>query len=116
MTFAAANFTTTDLPYETPLGIAKDGHVIVGPYNSDGELWACDDHDVCNGVFLADGSYVYALTYTFPYVVGCWGPGPKQVHAASCSTRSCSDDGAIATSYSMLSAGVLAIALLFASN
>jgi len=33
------------------VGLARDGHVIVGPYNDDGELWNCDDHDVCNGVF-----------------------------------------------------------------
>ena len=58
------------------MGLAKDGHIIVDPYNSSGELWSCDDHDVCNGVFLADNSYAYAMTYTFPYVVGCFGPGP----------------------------------------
>lgn len=84
-----ANFTATDFPYETPMGLALDGHLIVGPYNSNGELWSCEDHDVCNGVFLSDNSYAYAMTYTFPYVVGCWGPGPNQVAEASCTTRSC---------------------------
>ena len=34
------------------IGIALDGHVIFGPYNSNGELWRCDDHDVCNGRFF----------------------------------------------------------------
>lgn len=62
--------------YGGVFGIARDGHVIYGPYNESGELWGCDDHDVCNGFFLADGSYGYASTVTFPYVVGCWGPGP----------------------------------------
>jgi len=57
-------------------GIARDGHVIYGPYNGDGELWGCDDHDVCNGFFLPDQSYAYAATSTFPYIVGCWGPAP----------------------------------------
>jgi hypothetical protein len=57
------------------LGLARDGHMIVGPYNSKGELWACDEHDFCNGTYLPDGSYVYVMTTTFPYVVGCWGPG-----------------------------------------
>jgi hypothetical protein len=57
------------------IGLARDGHAIVGPYNSDGELWACDEHDFCNGAFLDDGSYAYVMTTTFPYVVGCWGPG-----------------------------------------
>lgn len=70
-------------------GIARDGHVIYGPYNAQGELWNCDDHDVCNGFFLADGSYGYASTTTFPYVVGCWGPGPIQEYAASCTTQGC---------------------------
>ena len=99
VTFAAANFTSTDLPYETPIGIAKDGHIIVGPYNEDGELWACDDHDICNGVFLSDNSYAYAVTYTFPYVAGCWGPGPTQTHSASCSARSCDGSGATALTF-----------------
>ena len=88
--FAAMNITSTDLPYETPMGLAKDGHIIVGPYNSDGELWSCDEHDLCNGVFLDDNSYAYAMTYTFPYVIGCWGPAPYQVYEASCTTRTCS--------------------------
>ena len=71
------------------MGLALDGHIIVGPYNSQGELWTCDDHDVCNGVYLSDNSYAYAMTYTFPYVVGCWGPGPQQLYAATCSAKSC---------------------------
>lgn len=75
---------------ETVFGLANDGHIIVGPYNSDGELWSCDDTDICNGVFLSDNSYAYATTTKFPYVVGCWGPGPSQEFVASCTTRSCS--------------------------
>lgn len=71
-------------------GLARDGHVIYGPYNGDGELWTCDDHDVCNGFFLDDGSYGYASTMTFPYIVGCWGPGPAQEYAASCTDNGCS--------------------------
>jgi hypothetical protein len=64
-------------PYGGVFGIARDGHVIYGPYNKAGELWACGDLDICNGFFLDDGSYGYAATTTFPYAVGCWGPGPK---------------------------------------
>lgn len=114
VTFAAKNFTSTDLPYETPIGIAKDGHIIVGPYNDEGELWSCDDHDVCNGVFLSDNSYAYVVTYRFPYVAGCWGPGPTQEHKASCSSRSCEgEDGAMTTiSLGMLSSLVYSLALL----
>lgn len=55
------------------LGLARDGHIIVGPWNADGHHWGCDEHDVCNGAFI-DGQYVYVATTTFPYVVGCWGP------------------------------------------
>ena len=76
VTFATNQVSSSTLPYSTAMGLAKDGHIIVGPYNSSGELWSCDDHDACNGVFLADNSYAYAMTYTFPYVVGCFGPGP----------------------------------------
>jgi len=82
-------YKNTDLPYEKAIGLAKDGHIIVGPYNSDGELFECDDHDVCNGVFLSDNSYAYVATQRFPYVIGCWGPAPKQVHKATCSKNSC---------------------------
>ena len=76
ISYATTNLSAADFPVGTPTGLAKDGHIIVGPYNSDGELWSCDEHDVCNGVFLSDNSYAYAMTFTFPYVVGCWGPGP----------------------------------------
>lgn len=58
-------------------GLAKDGHVIYGPYNSNGELWGCSDVDACNGFLLLDGSYGYASTTWFPYAVGCFGPAPK---------------------------------------
>ena len=56
------------------MGIAKDGHLILGPYNEDGELWSCSEYDACNGTFLSDGSYAYVSTTTFPYTVGCFGP------------------------------------------
>lgn len=74
------------------MGIARDGHIIVGPYNSSGELWGCDDVDVCNGVFLSDESYGYALTTKFPYSVGCWGGRAWHVTqpvSASCSSYAC---------------------------
>jgi hypothetical protein len=58
------------------VGIARDGHVIYGPWNGNLDLWDCEDHDVCNGFWLWDGSYGYAATTHFPYVVGCFGPGP----------------------------------------
>ena len=59
------------------IGLARDGHVIKGPYNEDGELWTCEDIDICNGTYLSDGSYAYVATSTFPYIVGCWGPATQ---------------------------------------
>ena len=85
----------TDNPFTdktlTDIGLARDGHVIKGPYNENGELWTCEDVDICNGTFLEDGSYVYVATSTFPYTVGCWGPGTQQLMPVSneCSRRGC---------------------------
>lgn len=86
--FMRTNWSST-ANYGGVAGIARDGHVIYGPYNAAGEVWGCDDHDVCNGFFLADNSYGYASTATFPYVVGCWGPGPSQSYKVSCSSYGC---------------------------
>jgi len=58
----------------TPIGIAKDGHIIWGPYTSTGALWSDCDLDVCNGAII-DGVYGYAASDFHPYFVGCWGPG-----------------------------------------
>ena len=59
-----------------PVGLARDGHMIVGPYNASGELWTCEDRDICNGVFV-NNAYAYALSQNFPYTVGCWGPAQE---------------------------------------
>ena len=98
--------------YGGEVGLARDGHVIVGPYNGDGELWSCDDHDVCNGTFIDDGSYVYVSTSTFPYIVGCWGPGSETYAkvATTCSTNSCSTTDGALEGVSLL-AGVFALAI-----
>lgn len=76
-----------------PFGIAKDGHIIWGPYNEDGEEWADCDVDLCNGRRI-DGNYGYMSTSFHPYFVGCWGPGNYNTDAHECSTnaRSCSSD------------------------
>ena len=55
------------------IGLALDGHRVLGPYNSDGELWSAEELDYCNGVYLSDGSYAYVSTTYAPYTVGCWG-------------------------------------------
>lgn len=58
----------------TPVALAKDGHIIYGPYNSDGTAWGYCDVDVCNGR-MVDGYYSYVTTTFHPYFIGCWGPG-----------------------------------------
>ncbi|CDW90817.1 UNKNOWN [Stylonychia lemnae] len=57
-----------------PIGFAKDGRVIYGPYRQDGNLWQPCDVDVCNGRMFGD-FYGYVATMFHPYMVGCWGPG-----------------------------------------
>lgn len=56
------------------LGIAKDGLLIIGPYIN-GKKVDCKKLDQCNGMTLKDGSYVYIFTDTYPYTIGCFGPG-----------------------------------------
>jgi hypothetical protein len=57
-----------------PIGIAKDGHIIYGAYNTTGSQWSGSDVDVCNGLRI-NGTYAYVATKFHPYFVGCWGPG-----------------------------------------
>ena len=88
MGFAQGKAYTDTTTFGTIIGISKDGHMIYGPYNADGELWSCDDRDICNGAFI-DGNYVYLSTMTFPYILGCFGPGPQQNYSVTCSKSSC---------------------------
>jgi hypothetical protein len=60
---------------ETLLGVAKDGHMILGPYGSDGIEFNCNNQDQCGGLNSNDGSYVYVFSTKFPYTVNCFGPG-----------------------------------------
>lgn len=92
-------------------GIAKDGHPIYGPYNDDGELWQCDDHDICNGAFLENGFYAYVTTTTYPYVVGCWGPGDIQYYPVE---TTCANYRCYAVyGYSMAALAIAAYTALF---
>lgn len=111
VSWALKAYTSTS-NYGGDVGLARDGHVIKGPYNAAGELWGCDDHDICNGAFLSDGSYAYVTTTTFPYTVGCWGPANSQqaILSSWCTTHSC--DGGL--SGVVILAGTLAAFL--ASN
>jgi len=80
--YRVAGKYTTDFTGLRILGVAKDGHVMYGPYDQNGELWDCNDHDICNGRYFSemDGSYAYVMTGTHPYTIGCWGPGPEQLY------------------------------------
>ena len=57
-----------------PLALAKDGHVIMSPYNSEGVLRESCDVDICNG-YQEQGEYYYSFTTFHPYILGCYGPG-----------------------------------------
>jgi hypothetical protein len=98
----------SDGTYGTFYGLAKDGHVIYGPYNADGDLWSCEDVDMCNGFTLTDGSYGYASTTFFPYIVGYWGPG----YAVHDFMPSCTSSGCGNYAISGLSFSAFAFALL----
>ena len=111
ITFAInAAFTDTST-YGTIIGVTRDGHLVYGPYNADGELWTCEDHDICNGTFI-DGNYVYLSTTTFPYILGCFGPGTAQEYAVTCSTSSCPESSFGSGAVSLQSVTALAATLL----
>ena len=105
----ARNFSADglDLPYtkdnwDDVIGIARDGHMIIGPYDQDGSVFFCD-RDVCNGKFI-DGSYVYVGSDQFPYVVGCWGPGPAPLYQPGCTSNGCG--ALLASAVQLISASI----------
>jgi hypothetical protein len=80
-----------DYNYETVLGIGRDGHLLLGPYDHSGDQFDCTEFDQCGGTYSNDGSYVYIFNNVYPYVNNCWGPGEDLVYEASCTTNTCSD-------------------------
>ena len=71
----------------TVIGIAKDGHVIYGPYLSSGER-VTSGFDICNGMFYDSiGNYAYFATSTYPYITGCLGPGNYPAFTPNCTTN-----------------------------
>ncbi|CAF3513254.1 unnamed protein product [Rotaria sp. Silwood1] len=87
---SVANYTiSTFSSYRTltVIGIAKDGHVIYGPYNSNGQE-VTSGFDICNGMFYDSiGNYAYFATRTYPYITGCFGPGNYPSVLPSCTTN-----------------------------
>ena len=64
----------SSLQSKTVMGLAKDGHVLYGPYDEVGKLWQTDEVDACNGAWSADRSdFYYVGTQWHPYLVGCLG-------------------------------------------
>ena len=71
----------------TVIGIAKDGHVIYGPYLSSTSQ-ITSGFDICNGMFYDSiGNYAYFATSTYPYITGCFGPGNYPSFKPSCTTN-----------------------------
>ncbi len=74
----------------TVIGVAKDGHVVYGPYLSAGTR-VTSGFDVCNGMFYDSiGNYAYFATSTYPYLVGCFGPANYPSFGPNCSTNAVS--------------------------
>ncbi len=75
----------------TVIGVAKDGHVIYGPYLSSNTR-VTSGFDVCNGMFYdSNGNYAYFATSTYPYLVGCFGPGNYPSFGPNCTTNGVSN-------------------------
>ncbi|CAF3715558.1 unnamed protein product [Rotaria sp. Silwood1] len=71
----------------TLIGIAKDGHLIYGPYLLSG-VQVTTGFDICNGMFYDSfGNYAYFATETYPYVTGCFGPGNYPSFTPNCTTN-----------------------------
>ena len=79
--------TFSSLRTLTVIGIAKDGHVIYGPYLSTGAQ-VTSGFDICNGMFHDSiGNYGYFATRTYPYITGCFGPGNYPSFKPNCTTN-----------------------------
>ena len=95
-TWHALLYTPTEVKTISPIGLAKDGRVIYGPYKENGELWNSCDVDICNGRVFGTEYYGYVATMFFPYTVGCWGPGNRGANVVpSCSTNARFCDNAV---------------------
>jgi hypothetical protein len=84
-TYAIASFSSYQTM--TVIGVARDGHVIYGPYLSSGTL-VTSGFDACNGMFYDSiGNYAYFATSTYPYLVGCFGPANYPSFGPNCTSN-----------------------------
>ena len=78
------------------VGLAKDGHVMYGPYNDTGALWEPAVVDACGGSWSSDKTeYFYVGQRWHPYLVGCQGPANYPQNAASPLYATCSTNGMV---------------------
>lgn len=111
----AISYIPEQLQTKLPIGLAKDGRVIYGPYKTDGTLWQPCDVDICNG--RREGrNYYYVSSLFHPYFVGCWGPGNAAVFRAECSsnTRVCGSSNAFGLTNSIAFAFLAVLSIFFA--
>jgi len=73
------------------LGIAKDGHLIISPLDSQGRQLDCGGLDKCGGMTLSNdgGSYVYLFHRYYPYTMSCFGPAQQRSFNPSCTSNLC---------------------------
>jgi hypothetical protein len=74
---------------EMVLGVAKDGHMLLGPYDDNGLHFDCRTYDQCGGTYSSDGSYVYIFSERYPYSMNCFGPAQPQTYVPSCTSDPC---------------------------
>lgn len=51
-TYSESAYTSAGKNTLQPIGIAKDGFIIYGPYDANGNLWKSCDVDICNGLWI----------------------------------------------------------------
>lgn len=111
----AQSYTPSEAKTIFPIGLAKDGKVIYGPYRADGELWNPCDVDMCNGRAFDATHYGYVATMFFPYTVGCWGPGNRGANVQpTCSDNARFCDNAVMMMGSIYMSLAIVIAFIFA--
>ncbi len=79
-TYAEDIFTAQGMNNLNPIAIGKDGFILYGPYDGNGNLWQPCDVDVCNGLWI-NGQYAYVSTSFHPYLIGCFGRGSNSSYA-----------------------------------
>merc|ERR1711898_48266 len=75
------------IPYQSALGVSKDGRPIYSPYNNNGQRRENCDVDICNGFTDSNGNYAYQSTFHHPYFMGCYGKGNSPEIYQQCSTN-----------------------------